>query len=102
MAANHDSLALRFGGVAALGSSLSRWQEFRQQLATEMRDRWLGYLVNCELGRNQAGAFWLLTIHHPTMGVHAVKVRLGDRDPYSREALTFVLDRVTRWALQTP
>lgn len=106
MAANNDQhgLALGLGGGAAVavGSSMTRRQGFREQLATEMRERWLGQLVNCELGRNQDGTFWLLTIHHPTKGVHPVVVRLGDCDPYSPEALTFVLDRVSRWALQTP
>src|SRR5882757_8651442 len=106
MVTNNDllGLALGLGGGAAVtvGSSMARRQEFREQLATEMRERWLGNLVNCELGRNQDGAFWLLTIHHPIIGVHPVVVRLGELEPYSRLALTFVLDRVTRWASQAP
>src|SRR5262245_41824120 len=99
---NDGQLALRLHGAVTEVSSTAKRQEFREQLANQMRDLWLGDLVNCELGRNQDGAFWVLTIHHPVKGVHAVKVRVGERDPYSSEALAFVLERVTRWAWQAP
>lgn len=96
MTTNDDALGwgLGFGRGASV---VAKQQEFRGQLAAAMRERWLGQLVNCELGRNQDGLYWLLTINHPTLGVHAVVVRLGDLEPYSRDALEFVLDRVTRW-----
>jgi hypothetical protein len=81
---------------------MTRRREFREQLAKEMSERELGELVNCELGRKPDGPFWLLTIHHPTLGAQAVVIRLGDREPYSREALEFLLDRVARWASQVP
>jgi hypothetical protein len=95
MATTNDLLGL---GPGLEG--MARRREFRDQLAQEMREHWLGTLVNCELGRNQDGVFWLLTINHPTLGAHPVVVRLGDLEPYSRDALKFVLDRVTRWVFQ--
>jgi len=97
MATTNDLLGLGMGL-----EGMSRRREFRELLAKEMRERRLGTLVNCELGRNEDGVFWLLTINHPTLGAHPVVVRLGHLDPYSQDALQFVLDRVTRWVFQTP
>jgi hypothetical protein len=101
MATNDDLLGLAFG-FSRGASVLAKRQQFREQLAEAMRERWLGKLVDCQLGRKPDGPFWLLTLNHPTKGVDAVVVRLGDLEPYSREALEFVLDRVARWAFHAP
>ena len=103
MATNDDLLGLALGvlgigAVLAIGSTVATRRQFRDQLGTAMRERGLG-LVNCELGRDHDGAFWHLTVHHQTKGVQVVRVRLGNLDPYSTDAMAFVLDRVTRWAL---
>lgn len=106
MAANDDlvGLALLGLGIGALayaaGSTSASQRAFREQLATEMQERLIGKLVNCELGRGDGGAFWSLTINHPRRGVQVVRVRLGALAPYSQEAVAFVVERVSRWASQ--
>jgi hypothetical protein len=86
--------------VGSAVSSNSKRSDFKEHLGRRMRERGLGELVNCELGRNDKGLFWQLTIQHPLRGIHAVVVRVGQMEPYSNEAIAFVLDRVARWGQQ--
>lgn len=97
------ALALGVGAVV-VGSAMSastKRREFKELLGRYMHERGLGVLVNGDVGRDERGVFWQLTIHHPAHGVQAVVVRVGDRDPYSPEAMAFVLDRVDRWGQRT-
>ena len=97
------ALALGVGAVmvgSAMSASTKR-REFKERLGRSMQERRLGALVNGDVGRDERGVFWRLTIHHPTRGVQAVVVRVGDRDAYSQDAMTFVLERVERWGQRT-